>query len=327
MKQRMNAVFKLNKPLQTLRTREVPPEIAELLSVANKLPRTLDESHDNVVNPILSMGSSTSSSVPIHNQVRTGPSVNLEALTYFLGKAIELLPAELRVFVKPDDSLLEHGAEGWRNALGPLLFDCAKGASGGLLLPKLLTASEVEERKALEARGQVSFPHEGKPFFGLGEIEAMRQRYLFLFALRELLEAISRAHISLAEARRRLDLLDLHPGFSWPSPPLAQVEVFRGRFDIGQRDRKTKTHKLGYAKPKITWVLQEIEVERIRVCPVCTRLYWAGRLDQSACRAMCSNVLRAKRWREKHGAKYKSKRRAAASSKTKVKTRKGRKGR
>jgi hypothetical protein len=312
------------RPSQPLRTRPVPPEIAELLSIANKLPRTPDASHDHIVNPVLWSRSLASPSVPIH--VTTSPSVDNAAQRYFLDRAIELLPAELRVFVKPEDRLLEHGAEGWSRALGPLLFECALGASGGLFHAEPISASELEKRQALEATGQISFADKGKPFFGLGEVEAMRQRYLFLFAVRTLLEATSRAHVSFDEAQHRLDQIDLQPGFSWPSPPLAQVEVFRGRFDIGQKDRKTRTHRLGYAKPKITWVLEKIEVERIRVCPVCARLFWAGRLDQSACRSQCSNVLRAKKWREKHSSN-KKRHRAASTGKAKVKTKKGRKGR
>lgn len=293
---------------KALRTRPVPAEIAELLSIVNKLPRIPHNSHHLVLNSRVL-------------------KVDERGVLFFLEQIIESLPIELRVFVKPVDGLLEKGAEGWKKSLGPFLFDCALGASGGLLHPEPLTARELEEQKALEAGGQISFPHEGKPFFGLGEVEAIRQRYLFLFALRRLLQAISGAHKSLGEARQRLHSLHLQPGYSAPSPPLAQVEVLRGRFDIGKRDYKNKTHKLGYAKPQITWVLEKIEVERIRQCPVCEKLFWAGRLDQSACRPRCSNVLRAKTWREKYGSKYQQRRRSAAGvSKSKTKTKTSRKG-
>lgn|GEM_PF-6221231 len=264
-----------------LRTRPVPPEIAELIAIANKLPRARGASHDRVVNS------------HVHE-------IDDEALRYFLGRAIEQLPTELEVFVKPDDGLLENSAEGWKNILGPVLFGCAIGASDGLLCPEPLTVRELESRRGLEARGLISFPHQGKAFFGAGELKAMHQRYLFLFAVREILHAASRAHVSLDEARHRLLL---YQSYSNPSSALSQVESLRGRFEIN-KSGKNKTHKLGYAKPATIWILEEIEAERIRECEVCERLFWAGRLDQSACRPQCSNVLRARRWREKYDPKH-----------------------
>jgi hypothetical protein len=45
-------------------------------------------------------------------------------------------------------------------------------------------------------------------------------------------------------------------------------------------------------------VLQGIEVERIRLCAVCRKLFWAGRLDKIGCGEPCSRVLRQRRLRE-----------------------------
>lgn len=304
-----------------LRTRLVPVEIEVLLSIVNKLPRDREVSHHHVVNPTHHPDGSTPTQGP-HSL-----SIDEESLRYFLDRAIDRFPADLKVFVRPDHNLLEREAEGWKKTLGPLMFECALAASGGLFHPEPLTPSQVKAREALKAGGQISFPHEGKPFFGLGEVEAMRQRYLFLFALREVFEATSQAHISLDDARRRLNQLESQLSSFRPSIFPIQVEAFRGRFDIGKKDRKKKTHNLGYAKPQITWVLEKVEVERIRKCPVCEKLFWAGRLDQSACRSRCSNVLRAKKWREKYAAKYTGKGQAAVSDKAKGKITKGRKKR
>ncbi len=285
-----------------LRTRSVSGEVAKLLSVANQLPRKLDGNHDSVLNSRVL-------------------KIDEAGTRYFLERANERLPAELQVFVRPDHSHLANDAEGWEKAIGPLLFDCALAASGGLLLPSPPSASELKSRQALERGGQIRFPHEGKPFFGIGEVEAMRQRYLFLFALREILKATSQAHVSLSEARRLLDLQQ--NSFS----AVAQSRAFRGQFDISTRMYKNKTHKLGFAKPQVVWLLEEIEAERIRECPVCGRLFWAGRLDQSACRPKCSNVLRARTWREKYGHRNKPrKRKAADASESKTKTKKEKKG-
>lgn len=50
--------------------------------------------------------------------------------------------------------------------------------------------------------------------------------------------------------------------------------------------------------------LDGVEVRRIRECPVCGALYWAGRLDKPAC-DKCTHVLRQRRYRENYAGKYK----------------------
>jgi len=51
--------------------------------------------------------------------------------------------------------------------------------------------------------------------------------------------------------------------------------------------------------------LEGAEVRRIRECPICGILYWAGRMDKPACNAECAHVLRERRYREKYREKYK----------------------
>jgi hypothetical protein len=45
-------------------------------------------------------------------------------------------------------------------------------------------------------------------------------------------------------------------------------------------------------------MLDGIEADRIRVCPICQNLYWAGRRDKSACSGQCSGTFRQRRLRE-----------------------------
>jgi hypothetical protein len=51
--------------------------------------------------------------------------------------------------------------------------------------------------------------------------------------------------------------------------------------------------------------LEGVEARRIRECPICGALYWAGRLDKPACKTECDHVLRQRRYREKYSEKYK----------------------
>jgi len=45
-------------------------------------------------------------------------------------------------------------------------------------------------------------------------------------------------------------------------------------------------------------MLDGIEANRIRLCPICKGIFWAGRRDKSACSPQCSLTLRQRRLRE-----------------------------
>src|SRR5262249_30341087 len=60
-----------------------------------------------------------------------------------------------------------------------------------------------------------------------------------------------------------------------------------------------------------TWLadaLEGVEADRIRRCPICGKIYWAGRKDQPACKKSCVQALRVRRWREKYQTRYKGQR-------------------
>jgi hypothetical protein len=42
------------------------------------------------------------------------------------------------------------------------------------------------------------------------------------------------------------------------------------------------------------------DVKRIRLCPICDRIYWARRVDQPACSKRCNNVRHQRRWYRAH---------------------------
>lgn len=45
-------------------------------------------------------------------------------------------------------------------------------------------------------------------------------------------------------------------------------------------------------------MLNGIEAERIRLCPICQKLFWAGRRDKSACSLQCAGAFRQRKLRE-----------------------------
>ena len=68
--------------------------------------------------------------------------------------------------------------------------------------------------------------------------------------------------------------------------------------EIGQDGKMRPTN--GY----FLGILAGVEVARIRRCPICGVIYWAGRLDKPACSDRCKSVVRQRRHRERHSERY-----------------------
>jgi hypothetical protein len=54
--------------------------------------------------------------------------------------------------------------------------------------------------------------------------------------------------------------------------------------------------------------LEGVELARIRECPICGKIFWAGRKDQICCKTKCAKIRRTRRWRERYAETYKSQR-------------------
>jgi hypothetical protein len=51
--------------------------------------------------------------------------------------------------------------------------------------------------------------------------------------------------------------------------------------------------------------LEGVELNRIRECPICGQIYWAGRIDKPCCTDRCARIRRTRKWREGYSDKYK----------------------
>lgn len=69
--------------------------------------------------------------------------------------------------------------------------------------------------------------------------------------------------------------------------------------------RSDAAGKLRIEHDSLLRALEGVETKRIRECPICGKLYWAGRLDKPACKTECDHVLRQRRYRERYSEKYK----------------------
>lgn len=74
---------------------------------------------------------------------------------------------------------------------------------------------------------------------------------------------------------------------------------------------------------------EKVEVVRVRVCEVCDRIFWAGRITMKGCSARCGDVLRKRRLRERYrqgfyqSAKLSPKEQREAEAKRTASTKKG----
>lgn len=65
----------------------------------------------------------------------------------------------------------------------------------------------------------------------------------------------------------------------------------------------TRDLKLEFSNIQLIEAFQGVDIERIRQCRVCERIFIAKRIDAWACSSSCRNSLKQKRWLEKKGPK------------------------
>jgi hypothetical protein len=109
----------------------------------------------------------------------------------------------------------------------------------------------------------------------------------------------------VAEAIRfvaRYDWLGPVPPKRWNYPLIEMYETrIEPQYNTGHvLVRKNRLIDL-YATFRL-W-LEQIDGTRLRECPVCRKLYYARRLDQSACSTSCAHRLRSRRWYAMRGKK------------------------
>jgi hypothetical protein len=72
--------------------------------------------------------------------------------------------------------------------------------------------------------------------------------------------------------------------------------------------RADERGRIQFSHGPIMDALRGVEVARIRLCPICGKIFWAGRLDQRCCSGKCSHVRRTRLWRASYQSKYKEQR-------------------
>src|SRR5215208_6328249 len=70
----------------------------------------------------------------------------------------------------------------------------------------------------------------------------------------------------------------------------------------------SKEGKIGFTPSPLVRLLEGIEAERIKECPVCFKYFWAGRKDMRCCSFQCSHSFRQRKFRERYQQSYKEQR-------------------
>jgi predicted nucleic acid-binding Zn ribbon protein len=141
---------------------------------------------------------------------------------------------------------------------------------------------------------------------GLGEEDGVAPRFreyvlelpdaCYLDKISALQSAIDR-YVSFREARLKLcgvaHINRLRP------KRLKEFERFLESLGAGTR---TEIDELGKVRFKKDWfgeAIEGVEAERVRECPICGVVFWAGRIDQWCCNSRCASMLRKKKKRER----------------------------
>lgn len=150
---------------------------------------------------------------------------------------------------------------------------------------RLFEVSRIQERIAkkykpldeIKIGNQTYFYMEAEYFW-----EQSRQRYYFVLAVQETLSCLTRT----GEQNQALLSRIVSHLYEETIPRLCVIQD-------GQDSGKIALHQ-----PTLYESLLSVEANRIRECPVCYKIFWAGRKDQVGCTPQCAKVIRTRRWRE-----------------------------
>lgn len=302
MKQKNETQIKSQREEKPLRTRQAPKEIEALLAIANMLPRAparreigkAYHAHENVVDAHKYDG-------------------DADWLSFYLKEAVNRLPPELQAFVTQD-------------------FKVKDIKDGEIILPPLDERWQQAGQHLQHLLNYARDFHHLLSYFStfpvISDVESMRQKYLFLFAVRDILRCVAQPDIVSAAIRLAWKAEGVPPVLSDPqgwyeaawrsllhsSRLYRKVDGLRSQLYVSHNKTREGTHKFAVYQPILFKVLEDIEIERIRECPICEKLFWAGRLDQSACSPRCSNVRRGRAWRSKYHEQYKQQRKQKAAA-------------
>ena len=87
----------------------------------------------------------------------------------------------------------------------------------------------------------------------------------------------------------------------WPKREESSLRlVIAGSFDKPISVRADEAGNMQLEPHPLLTAINGVEAARIRECPICGKIFWAGRIDKPACKPPCVGVLRTRRHRERY---------------------------
>ncbi len=254
-----------------------PTELTDLLTLVNLLPHNFDHPYK-------------------HDIVYWNPDSSSSELYRKLLWLLDGLPIELQAYVFRD-------GQGEVSEFGPIqsgewielernfaVLHVAKPELEAIVQDtknRILRAMELESRSPvthLDAFHSETVKIAGGEYFVWSSSELIsraRNRLLFLFAARETLSALPKPDAWLRVLR--LNDSPLSVGAH------ARIYIAQSGEDKG---------KLVVHSPVLYKRLEGIEAARIRECPICARIFWAGRKDKFCCSDKCLAAQRSREYRK-----------------------------
>jgi hypothetical protein len=142
-----------------------------------------------------------------------------------------------------------------------------------VLLPQ---QGEAKVRRLVETGfARIDAVNEEYPFSSTWWVGQVRKRVLLAFAVRQLVNCMTQP--SKLEIVENTEIYDRSP---WSS---AYFRIKDGR--------------VKFQPSVLISLLEGVEVERVRECPICLKYFWAGRINMRCCSTAHAGVLRMREYR------------------------------
>jgi hypothetical protein len=116
------------------------------------------------------------------------------------------------------------------------------------------------------------------------------------------LQAYRRAHF-IKQVRNVLRTLARY-GRS-PTTESLPIGAYLESLVFAKIDNKGRLH---VEHTRLLRAIEGVEINRIRLCKICRKIFWAGRADKDCCSHKCAGVSRTRKWRERYPEAYKQQR-------------------
>lgn len=296
-----------------------PEKLTDLLRLVNLFPVPFDNPYQYDI-AYWQPGEMTRD---VEAALRTGKDIQTEQrrnpwddLYLVLSNVLYEMPLEIQAFVLRDDHCEVgewDGVTTWKSIPPHIQLACNFDVLSRDIeeLAAIVHAAHTRISRTLELEDQAkreTLRIGGKQYVFLASeklLSRARHRLLSLLAAREVLKSLTKPD---AWAR----VLDINES-KFSGGALAGISI------VHEKDKKGEnTSRVAVAPPVLYGRLEGVDSTRIRECPICHKIFWAGRKDQSGCSDNCRAAQRSRTYRKNYKRKYAHQRANQRQAKTRA---------